>query len=129
MQGRTILVVDDSSDNRVVYGSFLQFLGYRVVEAVNGDEGVRLAQRWRPDLIVMDVAMPVMNGLEATRVLKGDPRTSGIPLLILTAHDTPSVRGEAVQAGCDAYLSKPAAPGRILQELERLLTGSTADRL
>lgn len=121
MGSRTILVVDDSADNRVVYGSLLEFFGFRVVEACNGDEGVRQAVQHLPDVIVMDVAMPVMNGLDATRHLKGDPRTAGIPLLILSAHDTPEMRGDAVRAGCDAYLTKPARPLRILEELERLL--------
>lgn len=121
MEARTILVVDDSVDNRVVYGGFLEFLGFEVVEAVNGDEGVRRARQFMPDLILMDVGMPVMDGIDATRVLKGDPRTSQIPLLILTAHDTPQVRGRAAEAGCDVYLVKPVPPGRILQEMERLL--------
>lgn len=122
MQGRTVLVVDDSSDNRVVCGALLEFMGFRVVEATNGDEGVREARQCMPDLIVMDVAMPVMDGIEATRLLKRDPRTAGIPLLILSAHDTAAVRRDAVRAGCDAFLTKPAAPQRVLQELERLLS-------
>lgn len=122
MRARTVLVVDDSHDNRAVYGGLLEFFGFRVVEAADGDEGVRRARQCLPDLIFMDVSMPVMNGLEATRALKSDPRTSRIPLLILSAHDTPQVRGEASEAGCDAYLVKPAPPGRILQEMERLLS-------
>lgn len=124
MRSKVILIVDDSADNRVLYGSLLEFFGYEVVEACNGDEGVRRARERHPDLIVMDVAMPVMNGLEATRLLKGDPRTSGIPLVIVSAHDTPSIRHEAERAGCDSYLTKPAPPMRILEELERLLPGS-----
>lgn len=123
MQARTILVVDDSADNRVVYGSLLEFLGFRVLEATNGDEGVRRAVEHLPDLIVMDVAMPVMNGLDATRVLKRDPRTAAIPLLILSAHDASDVVREATRAGCDAFVTKPAPPARLLQELERLLGG------
>ncbi len=121
MQSRTILVVDDCADNRVVYGSLLEFFGFRVVEACNGDEGVRQAGQHLPDLIVMDLAMPVMSGLEATRLLKRDPRTARIPLLILSAHDTAAMQRDAVSAGCDAYLIKPARPDRILRELERLL--------
>lgn len=124
MQGKTILVVDDSSDNRLVYGALFEFVGFRVLEADNGDQGVRAARAWLPDVVVMDVAMPVMNGIEATRILKADPRTASIPLLILSAQDAVSVRREAFVAGCDAFLGKPAAPQRVLAEMERLLAAA-----
>lgn len=129
MHSKTILIVDDSADNRVLYGSLLEFFGFQVVEACNGDEGVRQARERHPDLIVMDVAMPVMNGLEATRVIKCDPRTAGIPLVIVSAHDTAAIRAEAELAGCDSYLTKPAPPGRILEELHRLLPGGAEGAL
>ena len=116
-----VLIVEDTPDNRDIYRTILEFAHHAVLEAVNGEEGLRLVRERRPDIVIMDVTMPVMDGLEATRRLKGDPETSAIPVLVLTAHARAGDRDDAVQAGADAYLSKPCAPKDVLAAVERLL--------
>lgn len=122
---RTILLVEDHEDNRIVYSTILQHFGYRVLLAGDGAEGVRLAREDHPDLILMDVSIPVMDGWEATRTLKADPATAMIPVIALTAHALQSDRDRAVEVGCDGYLAKPVEPRRVLEEVQRFL-GDTA---
>ncbi|HEX6369918.1 MAG TPA: response regulator [Longimicrobium sp.] len=117
-----VLLVEDTPDNRHIYHTILAWAGHTVHEECNGEDALKAVRICRPAVIVMDVTMPVMNGLEATRRLKADPETAGIPVLILTAHAYPSDRADAVSAGADAYLSKPCAPKALLAEVERLLT-------
>ncbi|MDP9348958.1 MAG: response regulator [Gemmatimonadota bacterium] len=117
----TVLLVEDNPDNQAVYHVILEHVGYRVLAAWDGEEGVRLAREALPDAIVMDVTMPRMSGLEATRILKADDRTAAIPILILTAHAHDSDRREAEDAGCDAYLSKPALPRAVIAAVERMI--------
>lgn len=118
---RTILLVEDHEDNRIVYSTILEHFGYTVLLATDGAEGVRLAREALPDLVLMDVSIPVMDGWEATRVLKSEPATAGIPIVALTAHALATDRERAAEAGCDGYLAKPVEPRRVLEEVRRFL--------
>jgi two-component system, cell cycle response regulator DivK len=118
---RTILLVEDHEDNRIVYRTMLEHFGYRVILAGDGGEGVRLAREERPDLILMDVSIPVMDGWEATRTLKADAGTARIPVIALTAHALAADRERAHEVGCDGYLAKPVEPRRVLEEVRRFL--------
>lgn len=118
----TILIVDDNPDNRTIFSFFLENLGFTALTAENGWEGVCRAREHRPDLILMDISMPVMDGLEATELLKVDAETAHIPVIAVTAHDTTEMRLRAQKAGCDEFLAKPVQPARILREVERFLS-------
>ncbi len=118
---RTILLVEDHEDNRIVYRTMLEHFGYRVLLAGDGGEGVRMARDHRPDLILMDVSIPVMDGWEATATLKADSATAAIPIIALTAHALAADRERAVEVGCDGYLAKPVEPRRVLEEVRRFL--------
>ena len=102
-----ILIVEDNSDNRLLLHDMLDVLEYDVVEAVDGAEGVELAASYLPTLILMDLSLPSMNGWDATRLIRANPLTAGIPIIALTAHAMPFHREAAMQAGCDDYLTKP----------------------
>jgi CheY-like chemotaxis protein len=121
MASPTILLVEDNPDNRAIYGTILRHFGYQVAEAETGEDGIRLAREILPALILMDVAMPGMDGWEATRILKADAATAAIPIIALTAHAMAEDRRRAEEVGCDGYLSKPVEPRRVVQEVERLL--------
>lgn len=118
---RTILLVEDHEDTRIVYRTVLEHFGYRVLEALDGGGGIRHARDSRPDLILMDISIPEIDGWEATRILKADPSTASIPIIALTAHALASDRARAEEVGCDAYLAKPVEPRRVVAEVERLL--------
>ncbi|HEX6751134.1 MAG TPA: response regulator [Longimicrobium sp.] len=118
---RTILLVEDHEDNRIVYRTMLEHFGYRVLLAGDGGEGVRMAREHHPDLILMDVSIPVMDGWEATAALKADSATASIPIIALTAHALAADRERAVEVGCDGYLAKPVEPRRVLEEVRRFL--------
>lgn len=118
---RTILLVEDHEDNRIVYRTILEHFGYTVLLAGDGAEGVRLAREARPDLVLMDVSIPVMDGWEATSVLKADPATAAIPVIALTAHALAADRARAEEVGCDGYLAKPVEPRVVLEEVRRFL--------
>lgn len=117
---KKVLIVEDNEDIRAIYGVFLRHFGYQVVEAVNGYDGVQAARRERPDVIVMDLSMPLLDGLEATRTLKSDARTSGIPIVVVTADVVARMRLAAEALGCSAFLPKPVAPSELLEQVERL---------
>ena len=117
-----VLLVEDNSDNREIYRTVLEYAKHVVVEAVNGAEALPLALSEGPDLIVMDMTMPIMDGLEATRRLRADTSTNHIPILILTAHALASDMLDAMDAGATAFLSKPCYPQKLLEEVERLLS-------
>jgi CheY-like chemotaxis protein len=118
---KTILLVEDNEDNLVVYRTILEHVGYRVVEARDGEEGVHRAREQMPDLILMDISIPRIDGWQATRALKDDEKTRAIPIIALTAHALEEDRRKAVQAGCDGYLAKPVEPRRVVQEVERFV--------
>jgi two-component system, cell cycle response regulator DivK len=116
---KTILIVEDQFELRAINAIFLERHGYRVLAVENGAEGVRSAREQRPDLIIMDLSVPVMDGFSATRQLKQDPATRDIPVLVLTAHSYGSAGRRAREAGCDAFLVKPCAPQRLLREVQQ----------
>ncbi|MEX1183918.1 MAG: response regulator [Gemmatimonadota bacterium] len=118
---KTILLVEDNEDNLVVYRTILEHVGFRVFEARDGEEGVSRAQKELPDLILMDISIPKMDGWEATQRLKADESTRAIPIIALTAHALEEDRQKAIQAGCDGYLAKPVEPRRVVQEVERFI--------
>jgi len=118
---QTVLIVEDQLEMRAINAMYLHHHGYRVLATDNGIEGVEAARESRPDLILMDISIPGMDGIRATEALKRDPETGDIPVLIITAHPYGSVGKRAVDAGCDGYLTKPCDPRRILQEVRAFL--------
>lgn len=118
-----VLIVDDFQDNREMYAEFLRFAGLRVEEAVNGHEALDKAGALLPDLIVMDLSLPGIDGWEATRRLKREPATKHIPVLALTGHALAGYSEGARQAGCDAFVTKPCLPEALLSEIRRMLDG------
>ncbi len=119
---KRILIVEDDVDNRRIVAKTLSVEGYEIIEAVDGIEALAHAQADHPDLILMDLALPNMDGWEATRRLKSDPRTRTIPVVALTAVAMRGDEEQARAAGCDDYLSKPARPVAI-REMVRKYTG------
>ena len=116
---KTVLIAEDNMDNRIIYATMLSHVGYNVIEAENGVDAVRMARTGRPDIILMDISMPLMDGYEATRVLKADPETQKIPIIAVTAHAMVTDRQAAQEAGCDDYISKPVEPQGIRSAVER----------
>ena len=116
-----ILIVDDFADNRAMYAEYLTYSGFRVEEAANGKEAVEKTLRLLPDLVVMDLALPVMDGWEATKVLKADPRTAGIPVVALTGHALDRHSKKAKDAGCDDFLAKPCLPDTLVERARELM--------
>src|SRR3954466_12736055 len=121
-----ILVVDDFQDNREMYAEYLQFSGFRVAEAATGHEALEKAFALRPDLIIMDLSLPVMDGWEATRRLKADERTRKIPVVALTGHALAGHSRGAKEAGCDSFLAKPCLPDQLVAEIRRMLESGKA---
>jgi CheY-like chemotaxis protein len=117
----TVLLVEDNEDNLRIYSTFLTYSGYRVLEAADGEAGLALARAELPDVILMDVSIPKMDGYEVTRRLKSDPATAQIPVIALTAHALPSDRDRALDAGCDGYIPKPAEPRLVVAEVRKML--------
>ena len=117
----SILLVEDNELNRDMLSRRLERKGYAVALAVDGQQGVDLALASPPDLILMDMSLPVMDGWEATRLLKADERTRHIPVIALTAHAMDGDEQKAREAGCDDYDTKPVELPRLLEKMERLL--------
>ena len=116
-----ILLVEDNEMNRDMLSRRLERKGYQVVQAVDGRSGVEMARTEAPDLVLMDMSLPVIDGWEATRLLKADPGTRHLPVIALTAHAMSSDRGKAMEAGCDDYDTKPIDLPRLLGKMEALL--------
>ena len=116
-----ILLVEDNEMNRDMLSRRLEKRGYQVVLALDGEQGVGMAQTERPDLVLMDISLPALDGWEATRRLKSAPDTKGIPIIALTAHAMSSDRDKAAEAGCDDFDTKPIDLARLLQKIEALL--------
>ena len=123
-----ILLVEDNEMNRDMLSRRLARKGYEVVCAVDGQQGLDLARRERPDLILMDMRLPEIDGWEATRRLKRDPSTRAIPILALTAHAMTADRDAARAAGCDDYDTKPVELARLLDKMRRLLLQASVER-
>jgi CheY-like chemotaxis protein len=116
-----ILVVDDYQDAREMYAEYLQFSGFRVAEARNGNEAVEQAFALKPALILMDLSLPGMDGWEATRRLKADETTRHIPIVALTGHALAGASEGARRAGCDSFVTKPCLPDDLVVEVRRML--------
>ena len=114
--------MDDYPDAREMYSEYLKFSGFDVVEAANGLEALQRALDHSPDIILMDLSLPVMDGWEATRRLKADPRTASIPVVALTGHALSGTNEGAVKAGCDAFVTKPCLPEDLVQEIRSVLS-------
>lgn len=119
-----ILLVEDNEMNRDMLSRRLERRGFEVVLAVDGPNGVAMAESFTPDLILMDMSLPVIDGWEATRILKAQTTTKHIPVIALTAHAMSSDRDKALEAGCDDYDTKPVDLPRLLKKIQALLTQS-----
>ena len=119
-----ILLVEDNEMNRDMLSRRLQRKGYQVVLALDGQSGVEMTCTQAPDLVLMDMSLPVLDGWEATRRLKADAATRHIPVIALTAHAMSSDRDKAIEAGCDDYDTKPVELPRLLAKIEALLSGA-----
>jgi CheY-like chemotaxis protein len=119
-----ILIVEDNEMNRDMLSRRLARRGYQIALAVDGEEGIAVARSETPDLILMDISLPVIDGIEATRRLKADAATQSIPIIGLTAHAMAGDREKVIAAGCDDYDTKPVELPRLLQKIEALLAPS-----
>ena len=113
----TVLLVEDTEDNRFMMRRLLEMTGYRVVEAMNGEEAVKLAKAELPQLILMDLSLPVIDGLAATRLIRKLPDFQSTPIIAVSAHDSSDFQSEAIAAGCNSYVTKPID----FNELEQLI--------
>ena len=116
----TVLVVEDFEDNRFMMRRLLEMSGYRVVEAVNGNQAVEAAERERPDIILMDLSLPMLDGLAATRRIRAHDGLSKVPIVAVSAHDSADFHAEALAAGCNEYVTKPIDFDQLVQLLNRL---------
>jgi two-component system cell cycle response regulator DivK len=122
-----VLVVEDYVDAREMYAAYLRFAGFRVAEATDGAEAIERTLELQPDIILMDLALPRMDGWEATRRLKIDQRTRRIPIVALTGHALPGHAAGARHAGCDAFVTKPCLPDALVAEIRRVLEADRDD--
>lgn len=120
---RCLLLVEDTEDNRFMMRRLLEMEGYRVVEAKNGEEAVKVAEAENPALILMDLSLPVIDGLAATRLIRKLPLLGSTPIIAVSAHDTSDFQTEAIQAGCDKYITKPIDFGELEKIIAELLKG------
>ena len=119
-----VLIVEDQCDLRLLYVEHLTTSGFDVIEAVNGAEAIDHTSARLPDVVLMDLSLPVVDGWEATRRLKGDSRTAHIPVMALTAHDGSGELERATLAGCDWFIPKPCPPHALVIEIRRVLQAS-----
>ena len=128
MANQTNLIIEDNLLNRKLVEAILKPIGYRLLAAVDGEEGIEVATREQPDLILMDLQMPKVSGYDATEVLKSQPETAHITIVALTAHAMEDERERAMAAGCDGYITKPVDtrvfPGQVRQYLDVLEEGT-----
>ena len=119
-----VLLVDDYPDAREMYAEYLEFSGFEIVQAGNGVEAIDRAHDSHPDVILMDLSLPVMDGWEATRRLKADDETKQIPVLAVTGHALTGVSNDAKNAGCDGFITKPCLPEDLVTEIRKVLGGT-----
>jgi two-component system cell cycle response regulator DivK len=119
---KTILIVEDEPRNLKLLRDLLQRFGYEILEAPDGEVGVKLAGEKMPGLILMDIMMPKMDGLEATRIIKADEKTKHIPIIALTSYAMKGDREKTIEAGCDGYIAKPIDIKEVLKAIEHFLT-------
>jgi two-component system cell cycle response regulator DivK len=120
-RGRTVLVVDDHEDNRRILRDLLRSAGYDIVEATTGEDGVAAARARTPDLILMDIQLPGIDGYEATRRIKADEALRRIPLIVVTSYALSGDDAKAIAAGADAYVAKPFSPRAMLAKIREYL--------
>jgi two-component system cell cycle response regulator DivK len=118
---RCLLLVEDTEDNRFMMRRLLEMEGYRVVEARNGEEAVKVAEAENPELILMDLSLPVIDGLAATRLIRKLPSFEATPIIAVSAHDTADFQTEALDAGCNRYITKPIDFGELENLIRELL--------
>ncbi len=118
---KRILVVEDHEDNRRILRDLLTSAGYEMVEAITGEEGVAMAETHRPDLILMDIQLPILDGYEATRRIKADPALRPIPIIAVTSYALSGDDAKAYEAGCAAYITKPYSPRHLLAKVREYL--------
>jgi two-component system, cell cycle response regulator DivK len=116
-----ILVVEDTEDNRQILRDLLSSAGYEIIEAADGESGVSMAAKELPDLILMDIQLPVIDGYEATRRIKADPTTRHIPVVAVTSYALVGDEAKAREAGCDGYVAKPFSPRHLLETVREFL--------
>jgi two-component system, cell cycle response regulator DivK len=119
---RTVLVVEDFEDNRFMMRRLLEMSGFRVLEAVNGVQAVEMAAGERPDIILMDLSLPLLDGLSATRRIRENGELRRVPIVAVSAHDSADFHTEALAAGCNEYVTKPIDFDRLVELLERILS-------
>jgi len=115
--GKRILVVEDTEDNRQIIRDLLSSVGYELIEAADGAEAVAMAQAHRPDLILMDIQLPVMDGYEATRRIRANPELATVPIIAVTSYALSGDETKAREAGCDGYVAKPFSPRHLLAKI------------
>jgi two-component system, cell cycle response regulator DivK len=121
MTGKRILVIEDTEDNRRIMRDLLTSVGYELLEAITGLQGVRMAAEHRPDLILMDIQLPELDGYEATRRIKADPACAAIPIIAVTSYALSGDEAKTREAGCDAYLAKPVSPRALLAKVREFI--------
>ena len=118
---KRILVIEDQEDNRTILRDLLTMAGYELIEAADGEEGVKLAQQEKPDLILMDIQLPVIDGYEATRRIKANAELKAIPIIAVTSYALSGDEAKARAAGCDGYVTKPFSPRELLAKVRQYL--------
>jgi two-component system cell cycle response regulator DivK len=121
MNGKTILYVEDNEYNLKIVRQLLSRTSYRLIEAVDGEEGVATALREVPDLVLMDIQLPKLSGLDATRRIRTDPKTAHVPIVVITSFALSGDSEKAKEAGASAYLAKPYSPRELLQMIRKLV--------
>jgi two-component system cell cycle response regulator DivK len=121
IMSKRILVVEDQEDNRRIVRDLFTSVGYKVIEATTGEEGVRMAETHHPDLILMDIQLPGLDGYEATRRIKANPALRQIPIIVVTSYALSGDDVKAFEAGCDDYVSKPFSPRVLLAKVRKYL--------
>ena len=119
--GKTVLLVEDNPHNRKIFSGMLSHAGFNVVEAIDGNEALTRVRSDKPDLVLMDLSIPGVDGWECTRRIKGDPETRALPVIALTAHAMRGDEERAREAGCDGYLSKPVSPKKVVEVVKKYL--------
>jgi two-component system cell cycle response regulator DivK len=122
---KCILLIEDQEDNRRIVRDLLTSVGFDLIEAVTGEDGVAMADKHRPDLIIMDVLLPGLNGYDATRLIKAKPELRQIPIIAVTSYALSGDDIKAREAGCDAYISKPFSPRELLAKIREFLPAET----
>lgn len=119
--GKRVLVIEDTEDNRQIIRDLLSSVGYELIEAADGAEGVAMAQSQRPDLILMDIQLPEMDGYEATRQIRAIPELARVPIIAVTSYALSGDEAKTRAAGCDGYVAKPFSPRQLLAKIREFL--------